>query len=92
RQDKSFQTQSYDIDAATIGTSTLKNLNLSGGSIGPAGGAGVDIALNTLPVSATTASLTAAGGTDFSAADPDMSALAGKTVTLTAGSTTASYT
>jgi flagellin-like hook-associated protein FlgL len=41
----------------------------------------------------TDATLVAAGGTDFSAADPDLSALAGKTVTLTSeGGDTATYT
>ena len=41
----------------------------------------------------TDATLVAAGGTDFSAADPDMSALAGKTVTVTSeGGDTFSYT
>jgi flagellin len=41
----------------------------------------------------TDATLVAAGGTDWSAADPDMSALAGKTVTFTSeGGDTASYT
>ncbi len=41
----------------------------------------------------TDATLTAAGGTNFSAADPDMSALTGKTVTFTSeGGDTASYT
>ncbi|QCI63015.1 flagellin [Phreatobacter stygius] len=61
RQDKSFQTQSYEIDATAIGTAAVKNLNLSGGSIGPAGGAGVDIALNTANVAATPATLTGSG-------------------------------
>ncbi|WP_170181722.1 flagellin [Phreatobacter stygius] len=65
RQDKSFQTQSYEIDATAIGTATVKNLNLSGGSIGPAGGAGVDIALNTTGAgsAATAAVRTGAGAT-----------------------------
>ena len=41
----------------------------------------------------TDATLVAAGGTDFSAADPDMSALAGKTVTVTSeGGDTFNYT
>ncbi len=41
----------------------------------------------------TDATLVAAGGTDWSAADPDMSALAGKTVTMTSeGGDTATYT
>src|ERR1044071_7071348 len=34
RQDKSFKTTTYDVDAAAIGNSTIKNLSLSGGSIG----------------------------------------------------------
>ena len=34
RQDKSFKTTTYTIDAATIGNSTIKNLTFSGGAIG----------------------------------------------------------
>ncbi|MGL4286726.1 MAG: flagellin, partial [Phreatobacter sp.] len=74
RQDKSFQTASYDIDAATIGTSSVKNLTLSGGSIGATG---VNVALNTTGAgsAATVATFTApsagtagANGIDLSTA------------------------
>jgi flagellin-like hook-associated protein FlgL len=34
RQDKSFKTASYSIDAATIGTVTAKNITFSGGAVG----------------------------------------------------------
>src|SRR5262245_546914 len=34
RQDKSFQTASYTIDATAIGTSSIKNLSFSGGAVG----------------------------------------------------------
>jgi flagellin len=36
RQDKSFQTESFEIDAATIGTAAQKTLSFEGGSIGDA--------------------------------------------------------
>jgi flagellin len=45
RQDKSFQTVSYDIDPMVIGTSVAKKLTLTGGSVGTTG---VDIDLNTI--------------------------------------------
>src|ERR1044072_9472323 len=43
RQDKSFQTASYTIDATTIGTSTVKTLSFSGGAVGSTA---VNVALN----------------------------------------------
>ncbi len=43
RQDKSFQTTSYTLDATTIGTSTVKNLSFSGGAVGSTA---VNIGLN----------------------------------------------
>jgi flagellin len=43
RQDKSFKTQSFTIDAATIGNATTKNLSFSGGAVGATA---VDVALN----------------------------------------------
>ena len=43
RQDKSFQTASYTIDATTIGTATVKNLSFSGGAVGSTA---VNVALN----------------------------------------------
>ena len=36
RQDKSFKTESYPVDTAAIGTTTPKQLTLSGGSVGAA--------------------------------------------------------
>ena len=44
RQDSSFKSTSYTIDGTTIGTSTVKNLSISGGAVGSTP---VDIALNT---------------------------------------------
>ena len=43
RQDKSFQTASYTIDATTIGTASVKNLSFSGGAVGTTP---VNVALN----------------------------------------------
>ncbi|WP_321339384.1 flagellin [Breoghania sp.] len=88
RQDKSFETTSYTIDEATIGTTTAKTLDLSGGAIGDTA---VSIDLNTIDSTATPATLTGAGGTDLSAADPDLSALDGESVTLTSGTDTVTY-
>ncbi|AXS41220.1 flagellin [Breoghania sp. L-A4] len=48
--------------------------------------------LNTADVAATPATLTGAGGTDLSVADPDLSALTGETLTLSDGTNTVSYT
>ncbi|WP_170181721.1 flagellin [Phreatobacter stygius] len=45
RQDKSFQSQSYDVDAGLIGTAAAKNLTLSGGAIGTTG---IDVKLQSL--------------------------------------------
>src|SRR5215470_9825533 len=59
RQDRSFQTESYTIDATAIGTSTIKNLTLSGGAIGSTP---VNIGLNnTSAATAGSASLTFGG-------------------------------
>jgi flagellin len=89
RQDKSFKTASYSLDTATIGTASVKNISFSGGAVGTSG---VNVALNTATASATPATLTAAGGTDATG-DPDYSALAGESVTLTdSNGNTASYT
>ncbi|MBN8943941.1 MAG: hypothetical protein J0H01_30815 [Rhizobiales bacterium] len=89
RQDKSFQTQSYDIDAATIGTSSLKSLNLSGGAIGLAGGAGVDVALNTTGAgsAATAATYTVATAGSVGANAFDLSG-GGNQIQLTVNGTT----
>ncbi len=61
RQDKSFKTESYTIDSATIGTSVAKTLTLSGGAIGTTG---VDIDLNTVSGTATPTTITGASA-DF---------------------------
>src|SRR6187551_1769029 len=59
RQDKSFQTASYTIDATTIGTSSIKNLSFSGGSVGSTA---VNVPLNdTSAATAGSASLTFGG-------------------------------
>src|SRR5262249_42992492 len=56
RQDSSFKATSYTVDAATIGTSTAKNLSISGGAVGTTA---VNIALNsTSTTPATQASVT----------------------------------
>src|SRR5690606_8703300 len=71
RQDKSFQTASYEIKLTDLSASN--NLTLSGGSIGETP---VSIALNTAGTAAATpATLTGAGGSDLTAAD--LSALDG---------------
>jgi flagellin-like hook-associated protein FlgL len=44
RQDKSFKTESFTIDSTTIGTTSAKTLQLSGGAVGTTA---VSIALNT---------------------------------------------
>jgi flagellin-like hook-associated protein FlgL len=58
RQDKSFQSVSFDL-SASIGTTTAKSLSFSGGSIGTAP---VTVALNSLATTATSATLTGTGG------------------------------
>jgi flagellin-like hook-associated protein FlgL len=79
RQDKSFKSESYTVDAAATG-----NISFSGGSVGATA---VDVALET---TATTASLTGAGGTNLTA-DPDLSALNGQSVTISDGTNTQTY-
>jgi flagellin len=64
RQDKSFQTQSYTVDPAAIGTSALKSLTFAGGSIGSTP---VSIDLNTVAVATSATTLTGAGA-NFSTA------------------------
>jgi flagellin len=44
RQDKSFKTASYELDATTIGTASVKNITFSGGAVGSTP---VNVALNT---------------------------------------------
>jgi flagellin len=79
RQDKSFKSASYAIDAAATG-----NLSFTGGSVGATP---VDIALTT---TATAASLTGVGGNDLTG-DPDLSALDGQSVTISDGTNTVTY-
>ncbi|MGD9845423.1 MAG: flagellin [Variibacter sp.] len=55
RQDASFKSTSFTIDAASIGTSTVKNISISGGAVGSTP---VDIALNTTGTPATPGSST----------------------------------
>ncbi len=66
RQDKSFKGVSYTVDAATIGTTALKNISFSGGAVGATA---VDVALNTTgagsPATAGTLSSTFASAMDF---------------------------
>src|SRR5262249_39749422 len=57
RQDKSFKTQSYAVDTATIGTTVLKQMHLSGGSLTGT----VDIDLNTAGTGGTQGSLGTTG-------------------------------
>ncbi len=79
RQDRSFQTKSYTIDATAIGTSTIKNLALSGGAVGSTP---VNIGLNN--TSAATAGVAAItwGG---SAVEVDAGDTAAFTVTVDGG-------
>jgi flagellin-like hook-associated protein FlgL len=55
RQDASFKSTSFTVDATAIGTSTLKNLSISGGTVGATP---VDIALNSIGAAATPGSAT----------------------------------
>jgi flagellin len=55
RQDKSFQTKSYTIDATTIGIASVKNLSFTGGAVGATA---VNVALNTASAAATPGSST----------------------------------
>jgi flagellin-like hook-associated protein FlgL len=85
RQDKSFKTASYAIDATTIGATTSKSISFEDGSVGTTP---VSITLNTLDVAATPATST---GTVAVADDAALQAFDGDTLTLTAGSNTVSY-
>jgi flagellin len=80
--------------SASVVSGQLKLESAKGETITTAGTAAQATGLKAgSSASATAATLTAAGGTDYSAADPDFSALSGKTVTLTStGGKTASYT
>jgi flagellin-like hook-associated protein FlgL len=55
RQDRSFQTKSYVIDATAIGTASVKNISFSGGAVGSTP---VNVALNTASAAATPGSST----------------------------------
>ncbi|WMT89986.1 flagellin [Pelagibacterium sp. H642] len=70
RQDKSFETGSYALDATAIGTTDAKSLTFSGGAIGETG---VTVELNPEgPTEAVPTTLTgAAGTTAFTATDTD---------------------
>jgi flagellin-like hook-associated protein FlgL len=70
RQDRSFKSEDYTLDTATIGNSVLKNLTFSGGSVGTTP---VNIGLNnTSAATAGTATVTfGAGGTLDTAATLD---------------------
>jgi flagellin len=85
RQDKSFKTQSFAIDSTTIGTASVKTLSFEDGAVGTSA---VSVNLNTTNAAATPATLT---GTVAAANDAALQAFAGDTITVTAGSNTASY-
>ncbi|WP_417582472.1 flagellin [Pelagibacterium sp.] len=88
RQDKSFQTASYDVAEGLSDTDTL---SFSGGAIGDTA---VDIALGSAPVTVTPATLTGAAGTDLTTGTgTDLQALDGESVTVTGDDgSTASFT
>jgi flagellin len=92
RQDKSFKTASYELDGTAVGTTSVKTIGFAGGATGVAVGSEITVNLNTADAAATAASVNGVGGTDLSVADPDLSALNGQSVTLTAGTTSVSYT
>ncbi|MGV3489969.1 MAG: flagellin [Devosia sp.] len=60
RQDKSFKTGSYALDATAIGNSTVKELSLSGGAVGSTA---VDIELNAVRTVTGTGGFAATGST-----------------------------
>ncbi len=66
RQDKSFQTESFTIDAADIDTSAIRNLTFSGGALEDT----VNIALNTTTGTAVQSTATGATFVPPSAGDP----------------------
>jgi flagellin-like hook-associated protein FlgL len=85
RQDKSFKTMSYALDATAIGTTSIKSISFDGGAVGTTP---ISVDLNTLDVAATPATST---GTVAVADDAALQAFDGDTITLTAGSNTVSY-
>jgi flagellin len=85
RQDKSFKTMSYAIDATTVGTTSVKTLSFEGGAVGTTP---ISVDLNTVDVAATPATST---GTVAVANDAALQAFDGDTITLTAGDDTVSF-
>jgi hypothetical protein len=85
RQDKSFKTTSYALDATTIGTAAVKTISFDGGAVGATP---VSIDLNTASAAATPATLT---GSVAVANDAALQAFAGDTITLTSGTNTTSF-
>jgi flagellin len=85
RQDKSFKTMSYAIDATTVGTTSVKTLSFEGGAVGTTP---ISVDLNTIDVAATPATST---GTVAVANDAALQAFDGDTITLTAGDDTVSF-
>ena len=78
RQDKSFETASYSLDAADIDTSTVNQLSFSGGAVGETA---VTVDLNTADVAATDATL---AGSTAVADDTALQAFDTESITLTA--------
>ena len=85
RQDKSFKTTSYAVDATTIGTAAVKTMSFEGGAVGTTP---VSVDLNTASAAATPATLT---GSVAVANDAALQAFAGDTLTLTSGTNTTSF-
>ena len=85
RQDKSFKTTSYAVDATAIGTSSVKTMSFEGGAVGTSP---VSINLNTTSSAATAATVT---GSVAVADDTALQAFAGQTITLTSGTNTTSF-
>ena len=85
RQDKSFKTMSYALDATTIGTAATKTISFEDGAVGTTP---ISIDLNTVSAAATPATST---GTTAVADDTALQGLSGP-ITLTAGANTVTYT
>ncbi len=85
RQDKSFKTMSYSLDAAAIGTAAVKTISFEGGAVGTTP---ISVDLNTVSAAATPATLTGSGAV---ADDTALQAFAGQTITLTSGTNTTSF-
>jgi flagellin len=67
RQDASWQSTSYSLDTAAIGTATVKNLSFSGGAVGTTA---VGIALNAAGATATTVTASAGYVAPIAASGP----------------------